>query len=91
MHVKPANAWIASSLLASAALLNGCAAGSSDLTLPPLQHYSEDLQAAAAAEIRLMPPPCPPDTAFSGCSAVKRLVIDYGDLRARIRAAGVAR
>ena len=52
---------------------------------PSFEAYSED---AAAAEMKAIPDPCPQDTVnVSGFSALKRLVIDYGDLRQRIRAA----
>ena len=44
--------------------------------------------AAAAAEMKSLNGPCPRDTVIvANCSAVKRMVIDYGDLRQRIRAA----
>ena len=52
----------------------------------PIEDYSKELQAAAAAEMKAIPGPCPRDTInVSGCSALKRLVIDYGDLRQRMR------
>ncbi len=54
---------------------------------PPIEAYSKELQAAAAAEMKAIPDPCPRDTVFANCSAMKRMVIDYGDLRHRIRTA----
>ena len=55
---------------------------------PPIEDYSKELQAAAVVEMKAIPDPRPRDTVnVSGCSALKRLVIDYGDLRQRIRAA----
>ena len=55
---------------------------------PPIEAYSKELQAAAAAELKSLNGPCPRDTVnVTDCSAVKRMVIDYGDLRQRIRAA----
>ncbi len=54
---------------------------------PQIEDYSKELQ-AAAAEMKAIPGPCPRDTLnVSDCSALKRLVIDYGDLRQRIRGA----
>ena len=39
-------------------------------------------------EMKSLNGPCPQDTVnVSDCSALKRLVTDYGDLRQRIRAA----
>ena len=58
------------------------------IVTPPIEAYSKELQDAAAAEMKAIPGPCPRDTVnVSDCSALKRLVIDYGDLRQRIRAA----
>ena len=55
---------------------------------PPIEDYSKELQAAAVAEMKVIPDPCPRDTVnVTDCSAVKCTVIDYGDLRKRIRAA----
>ena len=55
---------------------------------PPIEGYSKKLQDAAAAEMKAIPGPYPRDTVnVTDCSAVKRMVIDYGDLRQRIRAA----
>ena len=54
----------------------------------PVEAYSKELQAAAAAEMKAISDSCPRDTVnVTDCSAVKRMVIDYGDLRQRIRAA----
>ena len=53
---------------------------------PLIGDYSKELQ-AAASEMKAIPGPCPRDTVIvANCSAVKRIVIDYGDLRQRIRA-----
>ena len=66
----------------------GAKKGEPVIVTPPIETYSKELQDAAAAEMRAIPGPCPRDTAnVSDCSALKRLVIDYGDLRQRIRAA----
>ena len=61
--------------------------GETVIVTPPIETYSRELQAGAAAEMKAIPSPCPRDTVNVGdCSALKRLVIDYGDLRQRIRA-----
>lgn len=66
----------------------GAKKGEPVIVTPPIEAYSKELQAAAAAEMKAIPGPCPRDTVnVSDCSALKRLVIDYGDLRQRIRAA----
>lgn len=57
------------------------------IVTPPIEAYSKEVQAAAAAEMKALAGPCPRDTVFANCSAMKRMVIDYGDLRRRIRAA----
>ena len=65
----------------------GAKRGEPVIVTPEIEDYSKELQ-AAAAEMKAIPDPCPRDTVnVSGCSALKRLVIDYGDLRQRIRAA----
>ena len=66
----------------------GAEKGEPVIVTPPNEAYSKELQAAAAVEMLAISGPCPQDTVnASGCSALKRLVIDYGDLRQRIRAA----
>ena len=75
-----------SALLGAMALSTSCARVVSDPVLPPLQPYSPDVQALAADELESLGLPCPPDIVIPGCSAVARLVIDYGTLRDRIRA-----
>ena len=61
----------------------GAEKGEPVIVTPPIEDYSKELQAAAAAaEMKAIPDPCPRDTVnVSGCSALKRLTIDYGDLR----------
>ena len=67
-------------IVALAALLSGCATGGSDVR-PAMcgwvVAYAPALQARAAAEFAALDP----------ASAIARLVEDYGELRARIRAA----
>ena len=66
----------------------GAEKGEPVIVTPPIEAYSKELQDAATAEMRAIPSPCPRDTVnASGCTALKRLVIDYGDLRQPIRAA----
>ena len=66
----------------------GAEKGEPVIVTPPIGAYSKELQDAAAAEMKAIPGPCPRDTVIVvNCSAVKRMVIDYGDLRQRIRVA----
>ena len=66
----------------------GAEKGEPVIVTPPIEGYSKELQDAAAAEMKSLNGPCPRDTVnVSDCSALKRLVIDYGDRRQRIRAA----
>ena len=63
----------------------GAKKGEPVIVTPPIEAYSKELQAAAAAEMEAIPGPCPRDTVnVTDCSAVKRMVIDYGDLRQQI-------
>lgn len=65
-------------IAATAALLAGCAtAPSSGPFCPELVPYSHAAQRAAAAELDALPP----------SAMLRRMIDDYGDLRARIRAA----
>ena len=71
----------------------------SQFNYTPEHHSKEDIDVdnywhnistryLAAAEMKAISGPCPRDTVIvANCSAVKRMVIDYGDLRQRIRAA----
>lgn len=65
----------------------GAKKGEPVIVTPPIEAYSNDVQAAAAAEMKALAGPCPRDTVVGDCSVLKRMVIDYGDLRQRIRAA----
>jgi hypothetical protein len=51
-----------------------------------LADYSPEFQTQAAAELESYGPPCPHDVVIAGCSAVKRMVIDYKDVRDQTRA-----
>ena len=66
----------------------GAKKGEPIIVTPPIEDYSKELRAAVAAEMKSLKGPCPRDTVnVTDCWAVKRMVIDYGDLRQRIRAA----
>ena len=82
-------AWRMLILLTSALLLSACGAGgfSSFVATPPVSQYSAEVQDLAADELEAMGPPCPRDAVYGGCSAVKRLVMDYGWMREQARAA----
>ncbi len=59
------------------ALLAGCATAVSEPYCPTLAPYPPPLQARAADELDRLPPD----------AALRRLIEDYGELRARLRAA----
>ena len=66
----------------------GAEKGEPVIVAPPIEDYSKEPRPAAAAEMKSLNGPCPRDTVnVTNCSAVKRMVIDYGDLRQRIRGA----
>ena len=54
------------------------------IVTPPVAEYSGDLMTKAAIELDFMKPPCPRDVVSDDCSAISRMIIDYGDLRAKI-------
>lgn len=76
------------SLLILAPLLSACATGNFNpqAVTPDVVPYSREFQAKAADELERMPPPCAADVANEHCSAVHRLVIDYGTMRNQARA-----
>jgi len=86
-----ANAWTATSLIASGLLLASCATGGSSTTTvvtPDLPIYSDAFQQRLADEIAANDKrPCDPIQPQPPCSAWQRAVIDYGDVRDRVRAA----
>jgi len=61
--------------------------GEAIIVTPPLVDYSAEIQATAATKLGQLGAPCPRDVVVAGCSAIARMIIDYGDLRRRIRAA----
>ena len=54
---------------------------------PPTVDYSQDIMGKAATELEYLKPPCPRDIALENCSAISRMIIDYADLRQKIRGA----
>lgn len=75
-------------VLAIVLFLAGCAAAVSDGDGALVVEYTAQFQAAVADEYEALPVSCQPNDATTppGCSAVKTLLIDYGHLRARLRA-----
>jgi len=65
----------------------GAKKGEAVVVTPPLVEYSPTIMNQAAAELEFMRPPCARDIAVGECSALSRMIIDYGDLREKIRAA----
>ena len=61
--------------------------GEPQIVTPDLEEYSDGVQALAADELGRLGPPCGRTDIVKDCSGVHRMVIDYGDLRRRIRAA----
>ena len=62
----------------------GAKKGEPVIMTPPIEAYSK-VQDAAVAEMKSLNAPCLRDTVnVSDCLALKRLVIDHGDLRQRI-------
>lgn len=67
-------------------LLTGCQTAAFEAITPEVIEYSPDVQQRAAEELQAMPLPCPRDVVIAGCSAVHRMIKDYGLTRDRIRA-----
>lgn len=73
-------------ILTGLILSAGCAQdGIKPLVLPHLATYSDEFQDQAADELSELPLPCARDVVSEGCSAIHRLVDDYGVLREKIR------
>ena len=64
----------------------GAEKGEAVIVTPPLSSYSAEVLKQAADEMDSMKQPCARDIP-GDCSAVSRMVIDYGELREKIRAA----
>lgn len=56
------------------------------IVTPDLEDYSKSMQALASKELKGLQSPCPRIEKTSDCSAIHRMVIDYGDLRRKIKA-----
>ncbi len=64
----------------------GCHDDEPVIMTPPIENDSKELKAAVAAEMKSLNGPFPRDkVVVSGCSVMKRMVIDYGDLQRRTR------
>jgi len=61
--------------------------GEAVIVTPPLVDYSDAIQSTAADKLEQLGAPCPRDVVIANCSAIARMIIDYGDLRRKIRAA----
>ena len=60
-----------------------------NLIVPPIVDYDRTFMAQAAAELEYMKPPCAADEPNSTCSVLGRMILDYGDLRAKINASKI--
>ena len=57
------------------------------IVTPPIVEYSKDIQSKAADELDKLSHACPRDVVTPDCSALSRMIADYGTLRQKIRAA----
>ena len=57
-----------------------------NLIVPPTVEYSAEFMAQAATELEYMKPPCAADQPNTTCSVLGRMVLDSGNLRAKINA-----
>ncbi len=57
------------------------------IVTPPIVEYSKDIQSRAADELDKLSHACPRDVVTPDCSALSRMIADYGTLRQKIRAA----
>lgn len=69
---------------ASFSFLVGCS-GVVTVTTQDLIAYSEKFQARAAAEKKLLPPPCHRQSPSQDCSTLNTLIGDYHLMRNRVR------
>ena len=61
--------------------------GEAVIVTPPIVDYAPEIQARAADEFERLGPPCARDAVIADCSASARMIMDYGTLREKIRAA----
>ncbi len=86
--MRHATAWAGLGLLAASLLLASCAGTNSEIVVTPtLFEYSRALTNKAADEYAKLPPPCDRLEPVKPCSALKRFINDYGQVRDEIRAA----
>ena len=57
------------------------------IVTPPTVQYSSEFMMRAALELEYLKPPCAADEPSDTCSTLGRMILDYGDLRAKIKAA----
>ena len=65
--------------------LSSCAGFGVHIATPDLIPYETEVKQRAAQELREAGPPCPRDVVIADCSAVHRMIKDYGLLRDQIR------
>lgn len=75
-----------SSVLVLLTFLTACEITTFNVYTPDIAEYSPEVQEQAANELDALGPPCAPDVVYEGCSAVKRLVVDYKFMRDQTRA-----
>ncbi|HAY47066.1 MAG TPA: hypothetical protein DCY55_12410 [Gammaproteobacteria bacterium] len=52
---------------------------------PDVVSYSEMVQTHAADELERLGQPCPRDSVLADCSAIARMIVDYGKMRDQVR------
>lgn len=71
----------------SVMVLSSCASGYGvEIVTPDIVEYSPEVQEEARRELENLGPPCPRDVVFGGCSALNRMIKDYGYMRDQTRA-----
>ena len=55
------------------------------LIKPPLATYDSNFMEQAAEELAHMEPPCARDVVTLNCSTITRMMLDYGELREKIK------
>ena len=55
------------------------------LIKPPLVTYDSNFMEQAAEELERMQPPCARDVVTLNCSTITRMMLDYGELREKIK------
>lgn len=77
---------MALSLLLLIAPLTACERISSSAVSPTLANYDAAFQLRAAEEMAKLRPACARDVVIEQCSTIKRMIIDYKELRDKVRA-----